>query len=1053
MAALFLLSILLCVLIIILFSRVSTLEKRIETLERQHITEKQPVQSALQTPEPVSRQEPATLQSASPSAAASTASPAASAAATAAANPKPSVTPKAPVVFASVSTWKKIEAQLLSNWTGILGAVILTAGFGFLAVYGALSLSPMYRFFMMIVAAGIIYGLSLYLQSKPDWQRFSSWLTAVSGAVVLVACFAAVSVPGVLWVTNDLAALGLVLAGVLVNLIFSYMASKQVFASLHLLLSLLVLMLLPPALPVLISAGMVTFAGVLLAARSRWEFQAGLCMAAFALFHIVRYLKITDGILPDDASFDWNRWLSLFMIAVIGAAALLQHYRKIFQNQPATRPLLAHLTHWISICVVLVLYAGHSKWNVIVFGVPALFVFAVARHGRRLGLLWLYRTDTLVAQMIMLFGLFTLTHWQLANEFVLGLLYIESLALAVLLNREKESILEMTVGMGAVFLGLVWIILSDSSEIDLTNVSNLIKVFGPLNLLVLMIVVSAAARWLMIHEAHHILVNFYSILFGLFVVVFYTWILPSSWAEMVSAGMALFLFVPYRYSLKRTVQHSDQIDQKVNQEPAPSGSSDYRDVLADYRPPLSIFIFLLISVLILITDMFGSRLSSADPVPLVFLHGSPFLLLTSLLLIWPSEYLHGVSFRFRTAPVVWLISFALVFFVYRLVASHGPFLSGFVYAVVSLLGLWAALFVFHRQRFVNRWGWKHSLETGRHVIYASACFLILFVVRHIVISLQTGWSHTTTITLLIEIFGLAVIFCWYFVKSPVTERATGSDAKSDTDFEPTDNIAPWFWLKCQPLFLELGLFFLILMIDRNVSARWTVVVYSFLPAVFLLVSRLQPAPKLKRLFLYGAIFYWWSVLHLAFLSATSAMPSSHFLDKDWIAGLVAVGFLFFDVFLFTKYTNEKELKEVPASFFIFSSLKSQLLKRRNLLIFDPFFLSVALFLYWSFDKAVLTLLWIALIGAVFALSILLREGHFRIISLIALAFALLRLVFFDLSRSSTLTRAVVFLGVGVVMLVMNSLYNKYKDRFEQSALPGTQDDAKENGPGVPKIEE
>jgi hypothetical protein len=33
------------------------------------------------------------------------------------------------------------------------------------------------------------------------------------------------------------------------------------------------------------------------------------------------------------------------------------------------------------------------------------------------------------------------------------------------------------------------------------------------------------------------------------------------------------------------------------------------------------------------------------------------------------------------------------------------------------------------------------------------------------------------------------------------------------------------------------------------------------------------------------------------------------------------------------------------------------------------------------------------------------------------------------AQSSTLTRALVFFGVGIIMLVMNSIYNKYKGRF------------------------
>ena len=55
--------------------------------------------------------------------------------------------------------------------------------------------------------------------------------------------------------------------------------------------------------------------------------------------------------------------------------------------------------------------------------------------------------------------------------------------------------------------------------------------------------------------------------------------------------------------------------------------------------------------------------------------------------------------------------------------------------------------------------------------------------------------------------------------------------------------------------------------------------------------------------------------------------------------------------------------------------------------------------------------------------------------MVALGAALLRLIFFDLARSSTLTRALVFVGVGLLMLGMNSLYNRFKDRFSEAKEP------------------
>jgi uncharacterized membrane protein len=104
-------------------------------------------------------------------------------------------------------------------------------------------------------------------------------------------------------------------------------------------------------------------------------------------------------------------------------------------------------------------------------------------------------------------------------------------------------------------------------------------------------------------------------------------------------------------------------------------------------------------------------------------------------------------------------------------------------------------------------------------------------------------------------------------------------------------------------------------------------------------------------------------------------------------------------------------------------------RRKTRWIFYPVIVCVAIFLYWSFDKSILTLLWVIECFFIFVLSILLREKQFRYVALAGVVLCVGRLIFYDLAQSGTLTRALVFLGVGVIMLMMNSVYNKYKHKF------------------------
>jgi uncharacterized membrane protein len=103
---------------------------------------------------------------------------------------------------------------------------------------------------------------------------------------------------------------------------------------------------------------------------------------------------------------------------------------------------------------------------------------------------------------------------------------------------------------------------------------------------------------------------------------------------------------------------------------------------------------------------------------------------------------------------------------------------------------------------------------------------------------------------------------------------------------------------------------------------------------------------------------------------------------------------------------------------------------KNPLIIYPLTFSIAIFLFFSYEKSLLTLLWVVECFVLFALSLVLGEKQFRLISLAALVACIVRLFFYDLSRTNTITKALVFLGVGVIMIAINSLHNKFKERYK-----------------------
>jgi uncharacterized membrane protein len=85
----------------------------------------------------------------------------------------------------------------------------------------------------------------------------------------------------------------------------------------------------------------------------------------------------------------------------------------------------------------------------------------------------------------------------------------------------------------------------------------------------------------------------------------------------------------------------------------------------------------------------------------------------------------------------------------------------------------------------------------------------------------------------------------------------------------------------------------------------------------------------------------------------------------------------------------------------------------------------------SGGRMYVTISWAALALGTFGLGFVLRERVYRWLGLCILAFALGRVVLLDVWRFETLYRMLSFMGLGIVMLILGFLYNKYQERIRQ----------------------
>jgi len=289
-------------------------------------------------------------------------------------------------------------------------------------------------------------------------------------------------------------------------------------------------------------------------------------------------------------------------------------------------------------------------------------------------------------------------------------------------------------------------------------------------------------------------------------------------------------------------------------------------------------------------------------------------------------------------------------------------------------------------------------------------YVVAFVLAYALVVIQTqAYVGPLSARMLIEVFALAVIAYWWFYQP---REAVGQHSA---------------WLQAHPFFLELGLIALAVTNVVEVQAQWRPLTWS-LVALCLLVP---PAVRRidERLQLYSVIFFWASVANVALIMSTFESPSAHWYDRPDLMSLAAIALQV--AYVAASHSRlSPAAAQFPGGLGALDALAKRIAARRNLWVYYPFFAGLAMFLFWRFDRSLLTLLWVVEAFAMFVLSAVLRENQFRHVALAGLAICVGRLLLVDLAEADLGLRGLIFLGVGLLMLGMNAIYNRYRARFQ-----------------------
>jgi hypothetical protein len=653
---------------------------------------------------------------------------------------------------------------------------------------------------------------------------------------------------------------------------------------------------------------------------------------------------------------------------LVGTVTALAHYRRIHIGRPTVLTLGVHLAGWCVAAAGIAIHAGNTVWRGTALFTLALAVFVVAHVARRLAIRWVYLGDMLAAQAIAAAALIMFTPF-VFNELIVPVALLSLAGAYVRIGIvEGEPLLER-VGLHA------------------TQVSGLLL---------------AAAGLVMADAAGAV---------------------PRQNGAVLLAG-ALIAVMVHVYSRAHGRTRGDEVELTAGRGPGRSSSlsvlaitialitvvalaSLARDVWMETAAFAVVALYLLLArheigrslvfaawlplgaaFLISTTRMIGEH----PVVPLEQLRGWIPLVLTGVFaLVHPGA---GVLDRMLRNSAAYLLGLAAGVVTYTLLEPVSSLAPAIVWLTLSLLALEVA----------NRVP-RDRVAVALHLGWA---YMTCFGVAYVLVVLQSSaWLGPVPARLLIEAYALGVVAFWWL-------------------FRPRGALAEYaVWRATQPYLLETALLFLAIAVVVEAPDAWRPLVWALLA----LLARTRLLGRFDaRLRFYSVVFFWASAGDLMVTTSGLVVPASRWFEHPGFTGALAIAA---QVAYLAGAARRLELRTVafPRGLDPIARTAERIGRHPVPWLYYPLFAAVALFLYWRFDAAWWTSLWAAEAFVVFVLSLVLREPHFRYLALAGLGACIVRLLVYDMAQADLGLRGVVFVAVGMLLLAINSLYNRYRARL------------------------
>ena len=1045
---------------------------------------------------------------------------------------------------------KTAEKQFADNWTGILGTAIMVLGIGYLSIYTALKVVPIFRVLILWMYASLLVGSYYILQKKEKWVTTGLWLRSAGASLFLFGCFGASQIPALTFIANPIAGYLLIGLGIALNLFVGYIIKKQTFLSLHVILSMLILCVIPEkSLATFILAATTATIGIVLSYKEKWEYHLLIVITAFIVFDIWFYAQDTKLSATENT-------IAILGIIAVAASCMFMQYRKFYENSFFDKAaFITHLTNWVLFATGLILHSTGSRFKTFVLFIGALLCLFIALKARKRKIYWLYHLDGMMFFILLTLSIAMLNDWNVGFDSIACILYSIIIACLFVVYKEKETLLhKIFLGINhvaAVALIVFWaLMVSDSlviknstSILATTIIMSIIAIlvpiytsikkelepvdafFGGTNLSLnglLAIVFSVFVILKSNDELNHNL--FVAVLFGIAVIwrylrqkfenntfdigriLFYTLsifigifmikIQAKSNFDFIFAG-GLFVVIVFNWMVK----HFYKNDFIIRFFAIIGMNALMLLLIYKYLPQyeiiqiISLFGIALLNHEFLWINFKRNSLTTDNQTLLYFVYYLFIIIGSVLFLYHSSEFSNteigltclGISAvelyvlfakrirekseetiqewtNFNLLNSEFLVFNALLFGFSCLQLEYVPVYLG-IFAILSFVGFQK----FEELKRFNNYSFFLLLGSIILILFNAMNNIdekektLLYITQTASIFISVGYSYLQYksndekgkryITVLPYIQNLWIILLLFIEVQvsylPISFMILGlinfwfiTNNKTKIEiiyvpiiafialivslyysFDKLNSFTLLDWI-LQLSSVALGLI-LIILLDKKEENESTKTNYQIMLNAWLsliMFSQLQhkwlpifwAATAILNLFLYhkkiskqkniSIVYYLLANLHLGFLSF------NYYESKFLTIYLLIFALLAMYIYLAYKWLEDFTLK--------------------NSLLIYPATLSIGCFLYLTFDKGVLTFFWILEALGLLILGIALKEKYFRYVSLSLVGLCMVRLMFFDLSNSDFLIRALVLVGVGVVLLVMNSLFKKYKDRFD-----------------------